>query len=195
MTTETANTFDGRDRGVHTPLSFDGSDEPQDRGGLSTLDLLRLVGSEVVTSEPYVFENPKGTLRFTCDTNIEQKSLSSWQRAALPAQARKQRGGVPDLSRLDPVVYFSKAIAATCTLIEVRQRATGEWREIVDTATGEPLTFRDPALLSTLGAPDPVSAIRRAMNGAEYAIQREGTALLEKAGYIERDEDDDDPQV
>jgi hypothetical protein len=189
----TNTTFDGRDPGAHTPLTFGEPDA--DQGGLSTLDLLRVVAAETVDTEPYVFENPLGTLRFTCDTNIEQKSLTSWQRAALPPQARSKRGGVPDLSRLDPVVYFARAIAATCTMVEVRRRADGEFTAIVDQSSGDLLTFKDPALLSALGGLDATSAVRNAMNGAEWAVQREGTVLLEKAGYIEGDGDgDEDPQ-
>lgn len=162
-----------------------------DTAGLSTIDLLRAKAGEVVEFPDFVFDNPKGTIRFTCATNITQKQLTSWQRAAMPVTARK-RGGAPDLSKLDPIIYFTRAIAAQCVLVEVRSRSTAQWQPITHNRTGEPLTFDDPELLTALGGLDRTVAVRNAMNGAEWAIQEKGTELLAAAGYGERDEDDDE---
>lgn len=169
---------------------------PGDEGnGLSTLDLLRAKAEEVVEFPPYVFENPKATIRFTCATTIEQRQLSVWQRASLPPEERKKRGGVPDLSKLDPIVYFTRAIAATCNLVEVRERASGQYVAITHQRTGEPLTFDDNELLLAMGSPDKVTAVRNAMNKADWAIQKEGTELLARAGYGDPvGDDDEDPQ-
>lgn len=195
-------TFDGRS--AATPADSPDDDtsyghgriaEPGDEGnGLSTLDLLRAKAEEVVEFPPYVFENPKRTIRFTCSTAIEQRQLTAWQNASLPIEERKRRGGVPNLSKLDPIVYFTRAIAATCDLVEVRGQASGKYVPITHQRTGEPLTFDDTELLLAMGSPDKVSAVRNAMNKADWAIQKEGTELLARAGYGEPAGDDEDPQ-
>jgi hypothetical protein len=201
VTQETA-VFDGRSN-TRPPADGEtsyvppvlGASEADDGAGLSTLDILRAKAGEVVEFPPHVFENPKKTIRFTCDTTISQKQISSWQRAAMPVQARKKTGP-PDLSRLDPIIYFTRCIAEMCTLVEVRRVADGEFYPIVNPRDGEPYTFADTELLQALGGLDRTTAVRRAMNGAEWAIQQHGTELLAAAGYGDLDEDElnGDPQ-
>lgn len=162
-------------------------------GGTSTLDALRAASEEVVEFEPYVFENPKRTIRFTCDPNFEGNRITRWQNAALPPQARGKRGTPPDLSKLVPTTYFALMVTDTCTMVEVRNRQTGEYDPVVDNASGDLLTFNDHALLMAFGSPDKVMALKNAMNGADWAIQREGKELLDKSGFGDGEVDEDSP--
>lgn len=173
----------------HTPYR-DPDPEPV---GVSTLDELRFAAEETDDREPITVTNPLDTIRLTLRTDIEQKDIQAWQHKALPQKHRDQlrrRGGNPNLSLLDPVVMFAHAIAATTTQVEVRSRATGEWRPVIDQNTGDPLTFADAGLRQVIGGLDTVSAVKRAFNRSEPSMLEAGQRLLDASGFGLDDDSD-----
>jgi hypothetical protein len=156
---------------------------------LSTLDLLREVGSEQVEFEPFVFENPLRLVRFTCRTEIANQELTRWQRGALPSRSGRS-GGVPDLTKLDGFRLYARAIAETCEQVEIRRSVDADYQVVAD-SQGNALAFDDKAFLSSLGVPDKLIAVKKLMAGSEAFLINRGQELLEKAGY--GDEESDDP--
>lgn len=176
---------------IHTDS---GGDAPHDDralfdDALSTLDLLREVGSERVEFEPFVFENPLRLVRFTCRTEIANQELTRWQRGALPSRSGRG-GGVPDLTKLDGFRLYARAVAETCEQVEIRRSADAAYRAVVD-SQGNALTFDDKAFLASLGVPDKLVAVKKLMAGSEAFLINRGQELLEKAGYGDEEESED----
>lgn len=156
----------------------------------STLDDLREAGRQTDDREPITVTNPRDTIRLTLRTDFPQKDLQRWQWMALPLKHREQlrrRGGQPNLSLVDPIVMFAAAVADTCIQVEVRSRATGQYRAVVNEHNGEPLTFADGVLRQQLGAMDTPTAVRHAFNRSDPALLDAGARLIEAAGFGDGD--------
>lgn len=182
------STFDSTRGTVETDESPQAFNLGEDANPLSPLAMLRSMADEAYDFPDLVVENPTRHMRLTLRTRIENAEVTRWRRAGLPS-SKGNRGGMPDLSRLDTYVMFARAIVDTCVQLEIRPDDKRDYQVIRDT-DGEPLTLKDPALLSALSCADPMTAVRKIFAQSEPHVIRAGGELLRQAGYGEVEEDD-----
>lgn len=160
----------------------------------SALDRLQGALAEETRTENYHHRIPKRKiLRIILDPNIDGDKFQRWQRNAMDKRVRGDgTGNNIDAMRLAATVIGNQMIG-----LEVATR-DGGWEEAYD-EQGDPLNFRSPKLKQML-APEgnTISAAElvKKLFGNDGHMLDCSRILVEKAGYGDQDQgDDDDPLV
>ena len=154
------STFDGS-TGGHALLDDDDSGRSSFAAepGASSLDMLRSALAQQQEIEDVTIAVPGVPIRLVCHPDIPSKQMNSWQRRALPPNKRNAASVSP--LDMDQGQFLSTVLVRTTVRVEVEsQGAPGTWHVIEDD-NGTVLTFADSALLSTFGALDATSALKR----------------------------------
>ena len=158
--------------------------------GVSALEQLRervVAANEV--REVWVHEIKRTSVRLTCDTNIEGPDYQRWLNGALPKQTRRGRGGTPDVTKLRRELLSARAIVDTCVLVEMLG-SDGEYIQIVNPQTREPVALDDSFLLTRFGVPDPIELLRKFFV-RDADLMNAGEDLLTIAGFMGGDDESD----
>ena len=157
----------------------------------SMLDRLQGALAEDTRTENYHHRIPKRKiLRIILDPNIDGDKFQQWQRRAIIKGIRSDgAGGNIDAMRLATTVIGNQMVG-----LEI-QNAQGGWDEAFDDQ-GEPFTFRSSALremLSPGGKAVSASELVKKLFGNDGHLLDCSRILVEKAGYGDEDQGDDDP--
>ena len=157
----------------------------------SMLDRLAGALSESTRTENYHHRIPKRKiLRIILDPNIDGDKFQAWQRRSVMKGVRADGTG----SNIDAMRLATTVIGNQMVGIEI-QTANGEWDEAFD-EQGDPLTFRSPQLREMLepgGNVVSASELVKKLFGNDGHLLECSRILVEKAGYGDDDEGDDDP--
>jgi hypothetical protein len=191
------STFDGSTGGHALLTDTDTDIEMQGFSGVSSLDILRDALAQQQGIEDCTVSVPGVPIRLVCHPDIPSKQMSNWQRKALPVNKRSASNVSP--LDMDQGLFLSTILVKTTVRVEVEDRAQpGRWTTIAD-QDGNPLTFADGALLSTLGAMDAGTAIKR-LFPRDADAARAANEVLAASGWNENaqgrllaGDDDEDP--
>lgn len=190
------STFDGS-TGGHALLSEDSYPDSADPYSTSSLDMLRAALAQQQDIEDITVEVPGVPIRLVCHPDIPSKQMSSWQRRALPPAMRNSSNVSP--LAMDQGSFLATVLIKTTVRVEVQDRANPDiWKTITD-QDGTALTLSDGALLSTLGALDASTAIKR-LFPRDADTARAARQVLAASGWDENaqerlmsDDDAEDP--
>lgn len=148
-----------------------------------SLALLRDAVADKVEIEPITIPVPNVGVRLVCGTDVTSRQLKKWQEGAVPLVKRKS--GKYTESDVDPMHLAVATLVGTLLRIEVADpRNKGEWLPVIDSRTGEALSFSDMPVLKMFGAMDTVSALKR-LFGRDSGVVRAGRAVLRASGWSE----------
>jgi hypothetical protein len=148
----------------------------------NVLDQLRSVLQEKVIIPLFRCTVPtRPTIEVEFDVDIDANILQMWQK-------RSRDTSLPD--NLDIRKFSSIVLLDRCRGIYV------QGQKVVDTTSGENVTFNHPILCGMLGVTRPIDAVK-AMYGPDAAIMQTTQRVMEEAGYGDEVNwgGDDDPTV
>jgi hypothetical protein len=183
-------TLDEDDSAAGPPL------ETQEREGVGSLAALGAAAKQRTELAPETVEVPGVPIRLVCHPDISSKSLSNWQRRALPPKARNSSQISPFM--MDQSIFHGAVLVNTCTAIEVKKAGSDDVWNTIASDQGEVLTLKDRAVWDQLGALDSASTIKR-LFPRDADLARAGQQVLDAAGWTEKvmydldDEDTADP--
>lgn len=140
-------------------------------------------------SEPYPVEVPGIGWRLMCDINFPYSKYAAWQAAALPKNQRNGRR--INVLKLDQTELAFNVILNTCTELQYRRNGSDEW-ETLTAPDGSLLLPASDALLRRFNAVDPRSFLRK-LYGREARLVEASQRIAVKAGWLEGEDDDEDP--
>ena len=158
----------------------------------SALDRLQGALQESTREENYHHRIPKRKiLRIILDPNIDGDKFQRWQRNAVMKGVRSDGSG----SNIDAMRLACTVIGNQMVGLEVANNKGG-WDEAHD-EQGEALTFRSPKLREML-APGGTSIsaselVKKLFGNDGHLLDCSRIIIVEKAGYGEEDQGDDDP--
>jgi hypothetical protein len=174
------------DEPVATPFEPGAAEGPD-----SLLDQLRARVDERDEAEPDEwFKEVRGLgIRLVCDLNIEADAFQRWFKGA---QARKggRRKTMASASDLDQFALSVRALTATCIRLEIKR---GDAWTPMTGAGGVALDLESRELLRTFNVMDAASVLRK-LFGRDARVIDAGQELLDAAGYLGGDDDDDNPE-
>jgi hypothetical protein len=196
--------FDGSSSGPNNATTYATDNVPAaeamrfgpalDDSPASMLDVLRdrVEQRDVADADPWVHEIPKVGVRLVCDPRIDNADYQRWVKAAM-AKTRTARRGRSNANAmdLDQLALSARAITATNIRVEIKRQGD-EWVAISDGASADALNLEDAAMLRAFGVMDPTSLLRK-LFGRDAAVINAGQELLAAAGYLDGDDEDDDP--
>jgi hypothetical protein len=161
-------------------------------GPSSMLEVLRerVEAREADEVEPWTHEVADIGVRIVCNPQVENPDYQRWVKAALPKARGRGRPRTVGAMDLDQLALSARAIIATNLRVEVYNKRTKAWAPVSD--KGEALTLDDPGMLRAFGVMDPVSLLRKLFRRDADLINA-GQDLLAAAGYLDSEDDDDDP--
>jgi hypothetical protein len=181
----TAVTFDAS---AMTPASDSATN------GAETFDALTMLRDQVEERDEsdddlYPVEVPGIGWRLMCDINFPYSKYAAWQSAALPKSQRNGRR--VNVLKLDQTELAFNILLNTCTELQYRRNGSGEW-EALTASDGSPLLPSSDALLRRFNVVDPRSFLRK-LYGREARLVEASQKIAAKAGWVEGDDDDEDP--
>lgn len=189
-----SSTFDvstGSEEVDSTPLE---AQEPQT--GTGSLAQLGAAAKQRTKLDPETVEVPGVPIRLVCHPDIASKSLSNWQRRALPPAARNSTQVSPFM--MDQSIFHAAVLVNTCQAIEVKKQGSADEWNTITSDQGDVLTLKDRAVWGQLGALDSASTIKH-LFPRDSDLAKAGQQVLDAAGWTEKvmydldDEGDADP--
>jgi hypothetical protein len=188
-----SSTFDvstGSDEVDSTPLE---AQEPQT--GTGSLAQLGAAAKQRTKLDPETVEVPGVPIRLVCHPDIASKSLSNWQRRALPPAARNSTQVSPFM--MDQSIFHAAVLVNTCRSIEVKRVGSADEWNTITSDRGDVLTLKDKAVWGQLGTLDSASTIKL-LYPRDSDLAKAGQQVLDAAGWTEKvmyDLDDDEGEA
>lgn len=168
--------------GAHAPAlnEYPQAAARDDDAGFDALALLKQTVKEREEIEPLTLVARGGSIRIVCDTDIPEKDLRRWQRAALPAAQRSGKIAPSPLDQ-DQLIIATKALTHTALRIEVRDKNNAEKWHVIERA-GETLGLDHDLVLRLFNAVD-VASVLVEIFGRESDVIRASQEVLAAAGW------------
>lgn len=192
-------TFDGSTPGAEAPetTSFGTPVTPaiaEEARPDSLLDQLRDRVGDRDEDEPaeWFDEIPKVGIRLVCDPDIDAEDFRRWTRAAMGgngpgSKGRRRRSGSSPMDMSQKAIAV-RALVAQNLRLEIRHG--DEWR-VMNGRDGQALTLESNELMTTFGVMDAATLLKR-LYGRDARVIEAGQGLLAEAGYLDKDDDEDD---
>lgn len=154
----------------------------------SALDLVRQAAQATIPeAETVCIDTFEDKFRLWVSSDISSKEMQQWQRRSLPPALRKGQFSMLDLDQYEvSATIFERKTQR----VEVQHPTSGGY-VLVEDQDGNPLTFRDDALLAAFGAMDVRTALKK-LFPRDAELVRKGQMVLTVAGWGEVDGDADE---
>lgn len=192
-TTFDGSTGSGPAPDAHLPQAQAWSPAAEELAPDSLLDQLRERVEERDETEPqeWIKEIPKVGIRLVLDPDIANEDFQRWMKAATPRGKGRGRAASANPMAMDQLQLSARALTAQCIRLEIKDRNSDVWRPMIG-SDGDPMRPDSRELLRTFSVMDSASLLRK-LFGRDAKVIDAGQELLQEAGYLGDDADEDDP--